>query len=140
MRHRNYRKPRRSREVKSYQRIEFPSAGATYSLQEYGVYEYSTYPSGSVLAGQQSRVFLDSFETLEEAKAKYPDAEPGYGCGYREPSLNHLPEDEDDLETYEREELRKEQFSETDRGYEARDRWARRYDDLNGAPESEDDR
>lgn len=32
------------------------------------------------------------------------------------------------------------EFTETPRGYEARDRWARDYDDLNGAPESDDDR
>ena len=31
-------------------------------------------------------------------------------------------------------------FSETPRGYRARERWARAYDDLNGAPESEYDR
>jgi hypothetical protein len=32
------------------------------------------------------------------------------------------------------------EFTETRRGYAARERWARRYDDLNGAPESEYDR
>ncbi len=32
------------------------------------------------------------------------------------------------------------EFSETARGYRARDRWARRYDALNGAPEGEWDR
>lgn len=32
------------------------------------------------------------------------------------------------------------EFSETARGYRARDRWARRYDDLNGAPEGDWDR
>lgn len=31
-------------------------------------------------------------------------------------------------------------FSETQRGYRARQRWAERYDRLNGAPESEYDR
>ena len=31
-------------------------------------------------------------------------------------------------------------FSESARGYRARERWARRYDALNGAPESEYDR
>lgn len=31
-------------------------------------------------------------------------------------------------------------FTETPAGEEARIRWARRYDDLNGAPEGEDDR
>ena len=32
------------------------------------------------------------------------------------------------------------EFTETPRGYRARDRWARRYDALNGAPSGEDDR
>ena len=32
------------------------------------------------------------------------------------------------------------EFSETAQGYQALDRWARRYDDLNGAPESDEDR
>jgi hypothetical protein len=31
-------------------------------------------------------------------------------------------------------------FSETLRGQRARERWARRYDSLNGAPESDNDR
>ena len=31
-------------------------------------------------------------------------------------------------------------FSESYKGYRARERWARRYDDLNGAPESDYDR
>ncbi len=31
-------------------------------------------------------------------------------------------------------------FSESTRGYRARDRWARLYDSLNGRPESDDDR
>lgn len=34
----------------------------------------------------------------------------------------------------------REEYTETARGRRALDRWARRYDDLNGAPESEDDR
>jgi hypothetical protein len=33
-----------------------------------------------------------------------------------------------------------ETFSETAKGYKARERWARRYDCLNGAPENESDR
>ena len=32
------------------------------------------------------------------------------------------------------------EFSETSRGYAARDTWARRYDALNGAPEGDADR
>lgn len=33
-----------------------------------------------------------------------------------------------------------EEFSESGRGYRARERWARRYDELNGAPEGDWDR
>ena len=32
------------------------------------------------------------------------------------------------------------EFSETPRGYRAREQWARRYDELNGAPEGDWDR
>lgn len=32
------------------------------------------------------------------------------------------------------------EFTESRRGYRARERWARRYDDLNGAPEGDSDR
>lgn len=76
-------------------RIEYPSAGATYDRDEYGVYEYDRYPRGSVLAGQERRTFLDSFETLEAARAKYPGADES-GCGYQPPYLGHLPDEEDD--------------------------------------------
>lgn len=76
-------------------RIEFPSRGATYSRQVYGVYSYDRYPRSSVLAGQQRRTFLDSFETLAEAKAKFPAAKVVNGCGYVPPDLSHLPDDGD---------------------------------------------
>ena len=32
------------------------------------------------------------------------------------------------------------EFTESEAGYRARDRWAEAYDDLDGAPESDDDR
>lgn len=54
--------------------IEFPSTGTTYARDEYGVYEYGVYPRSSVNYGMTRRVFLDSFETLEEARAAYPGA------------------------------------------------------------------
>ena len=69
-------------------RIEYPSAGATYCNEVYGVYKYGTYGRGSVLAGQQSRQFLDTFATLEEAMAKYPGAEL---CGVRLPGALSQP-------------------------------------------------
>lgn len=76
-------------------RIEYPSRGATYSKNAYGVYEYGTYGRSSVLAGQQRRTYLDSFPTLEEAKAAYPNAEVTSSCGYHPPSLDHLSDDGD---------------------------------------------
>jgi hypothetical protein len=33
----------------------------------------------------------DDFETLDEARAAYPDADVIDGSTYRPPSLNHLP-------------------------------------------------
>jgi hypothetical protein len=75
--------------------IEYPSQGATYSRDAYGVYEYSTYPRSSVLAGQERRCFLDRFDTLEEARAKYPKATFRDSSGYRPPYLGHLPDGPD---------------------------------------------
>ena len=74
--------------------IEYPSRGATYHNDAYGVYEYSTYPRSSVLADQSRRVFLDCFDTLEEAQKEYPDAQVTSSC-YQPPYLNHLPDDGD---------------------------------------------
>lgn len=94
---RNYSRPRRERAPEIT--IE-PKRGATYGPSEeapYAAYEYSTYGRGSVLAGQQRRVFLDD-GTLEELKAKYPKADVMAGSLYQPPSLNHLP-DEDDPRT-----------------------------------------
>jgi hypothetical protein len=72
--------------------IEYPSSGATYSEDRYGVYRYDVYPESSVLAGQERRSFLDSFKTLDEAKAAYPDAEFS-APGYREIVIPHTPPD-----------------------------------------------
>jgi len=53
-----------------------------------------------------------------------------------------LAEQEAERRGYEEEEEDNEgaMFSESPEGYRARDQWARRYDDLNGAPESDYDR
>lgn len=81
---------------KPYKAIEYPSQGQTYCRMEYGVYEYSTYPRSSVLAGSQRRVFLDSYKTLEEAKKAHPDAKEA-GCGHIDVNAMtaHLPGDDD---------------------------------------------
>lgn len=67
--------------------------GATYRNNKYTVYRHSIYEAHSVLAGQRKRQFVAQFDTLEEAKAAYPDATHS-GPTYQEPYLNHLPDDE----------------------------------------------
>ena len=73
-----------------YKSIEYPMSGATYSHNEYGVYDYGEYEPWSVLAGQERRSLLGSFPTLEEARTAYPDAEYG-GSGYREVYIPQAP-------------------------------------------------
>ena len=68
-------------------RIEYPSRGATYCHEVYGIYKYDVYPRSSVLGGQQRRTFLDQFDTLEEAKAKYPKAKETGSCYMPPPPL-----------------------------------------------------
>lgn len=78
----------------AYTVIEFPSAGATYSTERYGVYKYDVYPESSVLAGQERRTFKGEYDTLEEAQHEHPEAEwNGEGCGYREVFIPHTAPD-----------------------------------------------
>lgn len=67
--------------------------GATYASDRWTVYEHGVYERGSVLAGQSRRIWLDDFDTLEEAVIAYPDAVVCAGSTYRPPYVNHLPED-----------------------------------------------
>ena len=79
--------------AKPNQTIEM-GRGATYANDRYTVYEHSRYSRSSVLSGQSRRVWLDDFDTLEEAQAAYPDAKVLCGTTYRAPSLNHLPDNQ----------------------------------------------
>ena len=45
--------------------------------QPIAVYGIGTYERSSVLAGQTMRVFLDSFDSIEDARAAFPDADEG---------------------------------------------------------------
>lgn len=75
--------------------IEFPSMGQTYCNDEYGVYAYDEYPSGSVLEGMERRTLLGSFDTMAEAEAKYPDAVDVEGSLYAgPPNLDFLPDND----------------------------------------------
>lgn len=60
----------------------------------FAVYEWSVYPNGSVLAGQDCKRFVDRYETLTEAQAAHPDADVGYrdACN----TYDHLPDDADE--------------------------------------------
>jgi hypothetical protein len=71
--------------------IEYPAAGATYHRDEYGVYRYDTYPSGSVLEGEERRSALGSYPTLEEAQHNHPEATWTGGSGYREITIPEAP-------------------------------------------------
>jgi len=53
----------------------------TIEANKYGsfsVYEFGVYPRSSVLAGQTRKTFLDMFDTIEDAKSAYPQADEGY--------------------------------------------------------------
>jgi len=71
----------------------------TISHSRYGdgadVFGWTTYERSSVLAGQPRKVFLDAFETLEAAKAKFPTAELSSPWMEPQVSLVHLPGEED---------------------------------------------
>ena len=76
----------------------------------FSVYEYGVYPRSSVLAGQTRKTFLDMFTTLEEAQAAYPRADVGCNAAFN--TFDHLRDDVDDMEAYERDCLRDELYYE----------------------------
>lgn len=57
---------------------------------------WGTYPRSSVLAGQPMKVFLDTFDTVEQAQAAYPQATL-FSSRWTDPqvSLSHLPGEND---------------------------------------------
>lgn len=61
----------------------------------FDVHGFGTYPRSSVLAGQTRKVFLDAFETEEEARRKYPEAAGGGDFTDPQVSLSHLPDEDD---------------------------------------------
>lgn len=73
-----------------------PERGSTYERPgRYAVYGYGVYERSSVLAGQSRRVFIDSFDSLETAKAAYPKAQVT-GSRFEETraSIKHLPDED----------------------------------------------
>ena len=54
------------------------------------VFGWSIWEKGSLLAGQQKKMYRASFDTLEEAQKAFPDA--GGDTGYVN-TFDHLPEE-----------------------------------------------
>lgn len=75
-----------------------PERGETYRRTTFAVYSHSVYPRHSVLAGQPCRTYVDGgFTTIEDAQAKYPNAEVIHGSTHRSVAsiTAHLPGDDD---------------------------------------------
>lgn len=72
-----------------------PMHGSTYSYPDrVAAYAYDEYPASSVLAGQSRRSFLESFDTLEDARKQYPGAD--VDPRLLEPAAPRTPADVDD--------------------------------------------
>jgi hypothetical protein len=81
--------------------------GTTYSSGKPTLYGHSRYERSSVLAGQHQRVFLDQWDSWEEARAalaevkktvkrfKCDDLGPEGGSTFTPVNVNHLPDDTD---------------------------------------------
>lgn len=54
------------------------------------VHEWDRYPRSSVLAGQARKRFIDSFETVDEAKAAHPDARMSHPMLQEQNTFGHL--------------------------------------------------
>jgi len=71
----------------------------TLRFSKYGgidVLGWGVYEKGSVLEGQSKKVFLDNFETEDEARRAYPLA-GSFSSAWTDPqvSLSHLPSEND---------------------------------------------
>ncbi len=62
---------------------------------QFHVYGWNTYERSSVLAGQPRKVWLDAFDTMELALAKYPAAVASHPLLEPQISLGHLPGPDD---------------------------------------------
>ncbi|ABO60630.1 hypothetical protein LA345_39090 (plasmid) [Burkholderia vietnamiensis] len=64
-------------------------------IRPFVVYGWGEYPESSVLAGQTMKQFIDSFDTEEQARALYPQAEAGTHGRSAHNSVSHLPGEDD---------------------------------------------
>ncbi|MCB1053436.1 MAG: hypothetical protein KDC71_22730 [Acidobacteria bacterium] len=68
-------------------KLDDPETGKTW----FAVYEYFTYASHSVLAGQTGSRFLDGFDTLQEAITAYPKADRNDHRGWEPSQMSDFP-------------------------------------------------
>lgn len=68
---------------------------ANMGFSGYDVMGVGTHDESSVLAGQDRVVFLDCYETLEEAKKAYPDADLTHSVFEPRNIYDHLPDSSD---------------------------------------------
>jgi hypothetical protein len=66
-----------------------------HGVDEVNIYGWGTYEPHSVLAGQPKKVFIDTFDTLDDALRAFPDAQGGGKFTDPQVSLNHLPGEDD---------------------------------------------
>jgi len=77
--------------MKANVQIEFPSRGATYCNNVFGVYKYDEWPMSSVLGGQSRRTFLSEYNTLEDAQAAFPEATfDNHGSSYQPVNISRI--------------------------------------------------
>lgn len=65
------------------------------SQPSYSVYAWGVYPSHSVLAGQECKRFIDSYESLEAAQQDYPEAQLSNPLTEPKNTFDHLPDSDD---------------------------------------------
>ncbi len=66
-----------------------------YSKPQFVVKGVGTYEPSSVLAGQDKIVFLDSFDTLQEAQDAFPMADELHPLMQPQNNFDHLPDNGD---------------------------------------------
>jgi hypothetical protein len=72
-----------------YEIVIIPERGGKFTVKGHG-----TYARHSVLAGQTKIVFLDSFDSYDEAKAAYPQASDSHALLEPVNTFDHLDDTE----------------------------------------------
>ena len=84
---------RRRRNLERYDSFSVETKACPRRGSYEAVYGWGTYSESSVLAGQAMKVFLEGFDTVEEALRAYPKAEVGFRDAHN--TYNHLPSEDD---------------------------------------------